>query len=426
MSGANNSVETVNAAAAAIVSAESRVQQVTVPVVCSFNCQRRRWTAWLSVYWCFGSHRNGKRIGHAVLVPEPAFPMSDTPAVQNPNHPPEVRLPFVAPPSSPASFLPSPSTMQSPAGSLSLSALSPSSYSPSGPASIFAIGPYANETQLVSPPVFSTFTTEPSTAPLTPPPEPLHLTTPSSPEVPFAKLLTSSLDANCKKSEAYEFPYYQLHPGSPIGRLISPSSACSGTSSPFPDPEYHSAVDVSFQSFPVCEPPKIFSAEEIAARKLLPQHARNGGSLLDGQISAAASFVDSAIVPKNNEHIMDHRVSFELTAEEVTRCLERKVAISGEGSSETLTARNDRALPTSEPDNSQSVGIDDTYTDLPEQVQPSVTLPSVKEFKFDNSDGVPSEHSVGSDWWANEKVAGTATEHRKNWAFIPMIQPGVS
>lgn len=32
MSGANNSVETVNAAAAAIVSAESRVQQVTVPV----------------------------------------------------------------------------------------------------------------------------------------------------------------------------------------------------------------------------------------------------------------------------------------------------------------------------------------------------------------------------------------------------------
>ncbi|CAL9068450.1 unnamed protein product [Musa banksii] len=85
------------------------------------------------MYRCFRSHRNGKLIGHAILVPEPAFPMSDAAAAatENPNHPPEVRLPFVAPPS----FLPS--SVQSPAGPLSPSALSPSSYSPTGPSSIF-------------------------------------------------------------------------------------------------------------------------------------------------------------------------------------------------------------------------------------------------------------------------------------------------
>ncbi|XP_042425359.1 uncharacterized protein LOC122012783 [Zingiber officinale] len=419
MRGVNNSVETVNAAAAAIVATESRAQQVTVP--------RRRWTAWLSVYWCFGSHRNENRISHAVLVPQLAFPRSDTPAIENPNNPPEVRLPFIAPPSSPASFLPSgtPSAMQSPVAPISLSVLSTNTYSPSGPTSIFAIGPYANETQLVSPPIFSTFTTEPSTAPLTPPPEPLHLTTPSSPEVPFAKLLTSSFDANCKKAEAYEFPSYQLYPGSPIGRLISPSSACSGPSSPFPDPDYHSA-DISFQSFPIGKPPKILSAEGVAARKLVPWNARIGGSHLDGNKSAAAPAVESAVPPRNNEHGMDHRVSFDLTAEEFTRCLEKKVAISCEGTSESFTARTDGVLVTNEADNNRRIDIDDSYHDLTEKVQSSLNLPPTKEFNFDNSDGISDAPSAGSDWWANEKVIGTASEHQKSWAFMPMIQPGVS
>ncbi|GER33923.1 hypothetical protein STAS_10096, partial [Striga asiatica] len=46
----------------------------------------------------------------------------------------------------------------------------------------------------VSPPVFSTYTTEPSTAPVTPPPELAHYltTTPSSPEVPYAHFLSKS------------------------------------------------------------------------------------------------------------------------------------------------------------------------------------------------------------------------------------------
>ncbi|KAI5071130.1 hypothetical protein GOP47_0013381 [Adiantum capillus-veneris] len=54
---------------------------------------------------------------------------------------------------------------------------------------------------LVTPPLHSTLTTEPttplSTAPFTPPPELAHLTTPPSPEVPFAELVASSLSVKC-------------------------------------------------------------------------------------------------------------------------------------------------------------------------------------------------------------------------------------
>lgn len=114
-----------------------------------------------------------------------------------------------------------------------------------------------------------------------------------------------------------------------MGRLISPSSAYSGTSSPFTDPEFHSRAGGSFRSFPIREPPKILSAEEIAA-----------------------SLVDSAIVPRNNEHTVDQRVSFELA-----RCL----ATSGEGSSDASTARNDGALHSSVADNGRRIGVDDVY-----------------------------------------------------------------
>ncbi|CAL9126798.1 unnamed protein product [Musa textilis] len=42
-----------------------------------------------------------------------------------------------------------------------------------------------------------------------------NLLTPSSPEVPVAKLLFTSLDTNCKKSEVYKLQSYQFYPGSP-------------------------------------------------------------------------------------------------------------------------------------------------------------------------------------------------------------------
>ncbi|KAJ6852000.1 hydroxyproline-rich glycoprotein family protein isoform X1 [Iris pallida] len=431
--GSSSSVETVTAAANAIIAAESRVQQVTVP--------RRRWGSCFSVYWCFGSQKRTNRINHAALVPEPMPAGPQATVSENTNHPPPLTLPFIAPPSSPASFLnsePSSST-QSPAAFLSLSSISANSYSPSGPSSIFAVGPYANETQLVSPPVFSTFTTEPNTAPFTPPPETIQLTTPSSPEVPFARLL-SSFDSNCKKREAYEFPSYQLYPGSPIGHLISPSSV-SGTSSPFPDPEFYSSAG---------GPSKI-TAEGLPECNIVPRCISLGhSSILDRQISA--------VVPASDESRSSLRLSFQLTADEVAQCMERKPAIpveaargypydktgavssrdylateaeSGGGSLANETSHDvPEKLPTSGElmagkefkfDNSE----ESTHTS-PEKLPSSGELVAAREFKFDNSDGVMAEPSVASDWWVNEKVVVANTAPPKKWTFFPMVQAGFS
>ncbi|XBH65880.1 hypothetical protein VPH35_119375 [Triticum aestivum] len=313
-------------------------------------------------------------------------------------------------------------------GPPSFSPRSPNSPSPTGPPSIFAIGPYAHETQVVSPPIFSAFTTEPSTAPFTPPPESVHLTTPSSPEVPYAKLLTS-LNSS-KNGERGELHSYHMYPESPIGRLISPSSACSGTCSPFPDPELQTSSNSTFPSFPVREPPKIMDGEGIATQKLIPRHMRNGGSLLDGHITAAVPVVDFSARLQNNDHAMDHRVSFELTVEDVARCLEKKTAISGESAASSFHLPSSNTGDHSRESNETRAGlyVDETYHDLPEKARRSLSLRLAKEFKFSNVDAphVEETGALGSDWWANEKVAAITTEPRKGWSFRPVAQPGVS
>ncbi|KAJ4953046.1 hypothetical protein NE237_029878 [Protea cynaroides] len=463
----NNSVETINAAASAIATAESRVQQTTVP--------KRRWSSCWSMYWCFRSHKQDKRISHAVLVREPTVPGSTAPATENPMHPPTTVLPFVAPPSSPASFLQSEpsSANQSPSGLLSFTALSANVYSPTGPASIFAIGPYAHETQLVSPPVFSTFTTEPSTAPLTPP-EPVQLTTPSSPEVPFAQLLISSLDPNhrtsgmCQKLSISncEFQSYQLYPGSPLGHLISPSSAISGSgnSSPYPDWEFM-AGGHPFLHFGAREPPKILSVDRLSSRywgpgrgsdSLTPDAAGPASQdsfVLENQIPEVASLANSENGSQNDGVVIriGHRVSFELTAEDVevagvASCVGKAPPTSVESATKTLpdtaeaTSTSERNGILGEPGNTFECRVGETLNDLPErasgdaeeeqqekQKHPSHTQGSVKEFKFDNADGgVSDKPAIGSDWWANEKVVGKESGPSTNWTFFPMMQAGVS
>ncbi|KAJ4954648.1 hypothetical protein NE237_011431 [Protea cynaroides] len=466
MRGVNNSVETINAAANAIVAAESRVQQSTV--------QKRRWSSWWSLYWCFGSHKHGKRISHAVLVPERTLPGTVAPATEDPMHPPNM-LPFVAPPSSPASFLQSepPSANQSPTGLLSLSALSANMYSPSGPASIFAIGPYAHETQLVSPPVFSTFTTEPSTAPFTPPPEPVQMTTPSSPEVPFAQLLSSSFDPNHRTGETcqkfpisnYEFQSYQLYPGSPVGQLISPSSAISGsgTSSPYPDCEFIAGRH-PFLHFGAREPPKIMSFDGLSNRYWGP--GRGSGSLtpdaagptsrdsflLDCQMSEVASLANSENGSQNDDVVIVQRVSFELTAEDVEvervpSCVQKSAGISLKSATEGLpdiaapaTSTSQRGGVSTEAWDAFECRVGETSNAMPErasgdaeeeqqekQKHPSLAQGSLKEFKFDNADGrVSDKPTIGSDWWIDEKVVGKETGPCTKWAFFRMMQPGVS
>uniref|UniRef100_A0A0E0MQA7 Uncharacterized protein n=1 Tax=Oryza rufipogon TaxID=4529 RepID=A0A0E0MQA7_ORYRU len=219
--------------------------------------RRSGWAGCLSGLSCFGSQKGGKRIVPAARVPDGNASTSRGNAHQsgaNSNQSAALNLSLLAPPSSPVSFSNSaiPSTAQSPNCFLSISA-----NSPGGPTSnMFAVGPYANEPQLVSPPVFSTYTTEPSTAPLTPPPELAHATTPSSPDVPYARFLLSSMDLKTAGKD-HNMPYlstaysggsglqasYPLYPESPSSSLISPASATprTGLSSPIPEQEVPTA-----------------------------------------------------------------------------------------------------------------------------------------------------------------------------------------
>lgn len=344
---------------------------------------------------------------------------------------------------------------------------------------MFAIGPYAHETQLVSPPVFSTFTTEPSTAPFTPPPESVHLTTPSSPEVPFARLLDPT-NQNGGVGQRfplshYEFQSYQLYPGSPVGQLISPSSGISGsgTSSPFPDADF--ARDrPHFLEFPVDASSKLnkLAAREWGSRqgsgtmtpdavgpryrdgtyflefpigasskleKLTPRELESwqgsgnmtpdavgprsrDGFLLDRQNSDVGPLTSFSNGGRNDENIIDHRVSFEITAEEVVRCVEKRRNRADDASNGRDCRTGETSVSTSE---RASVDGEDGHR---HQKQRSTTLGSVKEFNFDSADGVNSDRPniSGPDWWANEKVPEKENGHSKNWSFFPMMQPGVS
>ncbi|XP_020679541.1 uncharacterized protein At1g76660 isoform X2 [Dendrobium catenatum] len=263
----------ISAAAVAVGSVEARFPPPE---------RRSRWGGCFGGFSCFGSQKGGKRIVPATRIPDGNgstsrgnISQSAGPSNQNTT----LNLSLLAPPSSPASFTNSalPSTVQSPSCFLSMSA-----NSPGGPSStMFTTGPYAHETQLVSPPVFSTYTTEPSTAPLTPPPELAHLTTPSSPDVPFAQLLSSSLKLRStgKVNGVSYSGYvggdlqsnYPLYPGSPTSSLISPASGTprTGLSSPYPEGDI----------------PTQWSAS-IAARDL--PHSRNGSSKLFGLDSSTS------------------------------------------------------------------------------------------------------------------------------------------
>ncbi|KAL3498871.1 hypothetical protein ACH5RR_041603 [Cinchona calisaya] len=456
--GGNNALETIHAAATAIAAAENRVPPPAV-------VQKRRWASCWSLYWCFGSRKHTKRIGHSVLVPEPTAMRVNPPTAENRTQAPSLVLPFVAPPSSPASFLQSepPSATQSPAGLLSLTSISASMYSPGGPASMFAIGPYAHETQLVTPPVFSTFTTESSTAPFTPPPESVQMTTtPSSPEVPFARLL-DPIHQNGEDGQRfplpqyefqtgqrfplpqYEFQTYQLQPGSPVSHLISPSS---GTSSPFPDGEFVYERP-HFLEFGRGDPPKLLNLEKIAPHEwgsrqgsgTITPDAVAPRRLLDPQKSDASTVSNSYNVLRNDETAVDHRVSFEITAEEVVRCVEKKPAALAKATLASVenVACNVRTEDNpKEMENAQECCAGEASRNASGrasldgeggqwyQKHRSITLGSAKEFNFDSVDEGNSEKpNIGSDWWANEKVQGKEGGASKNWSF-PVMQPGVS
>ncbi|XP_057462967.1 uncharacterized protein LOC130753055 [Actinidia eriantha] len=446
MRGANsNPLETISAAATAIASAGNRVPQASV--------QKRRWGSCWSIYSCFGSHNQSKRIGHAVLVSEATAPGTAVPAAEIPTQTPAIELPFVAPPSSPASFLQSepPSCTQSPAGLVSHTSISASMYSP-GPAAIFAIGPYAHETQLISPPVFYT---EPSTAPFTPPPESVQLTTPPSPEVPFAQFL----DPNHQSGDAgqrfhlsqCQFQSYQPYPGSAVGHLISPSSGISGsgTSSPFPDCEFTPGAP-QFLQFRIGDPPLLLNLDKLSSREWESQQGSGSltpdptprsrdSSLLDRQNSDIAPLANPCKGCRTADAVVDYRVSFEITSEDV-RCMAKEPSLAKVVSSSVenaqTAAKNDENLTKANSCGAHIGKVSDEtsengYAGREDGQRPqkhrSPTLGSVKEFNFDNADeGNSDEPMIGSDLLANEKIIEEEGGSSKNWSFFPVRQPGVS
>ncbi|KAL0738978.1 hypothetical protein Bca4012_015188 [Brassica carinata] len=443
MRNVNNNVDTVSAAASAIFSSssESRVQSSTV--------QKKKWGSCWSLYWCFGSQKNNKRIGHAVLVPEPVASGSApvAPVQSSSSNSTSTFLPFIAPPSSPASFLHSgpSSASHTPHGLLRFPV---NTYSLNEPSSAFEIGPYAHETQPVTPPVDSAYTTRPSTAPFTPPPESGQMSsaTPSSPEVPFAQLLTSSLER--ARSEGmdqqfsaahYEFQSHQVCPGSPGGNLISPGS---GTSSPYPG-------KCSIIEFRIGEPPKFLGFEHFTARKwgsrfgsgsITPagHGSRIGSGALtpDGGGGLGSMLASGAVTPNGNltslegsvfgysDHhgsswndealTVGHRVSFEVTGEDLARCFANKLNRVG---LDDHTYTNEAVSPTNRWSDKTWGG--ETESELSQKLR-TFSLGSSKEFKFDNTEEV-----VRSEWWSNEKVAPEGDDSSGNsWSFFPVLRSG--
>lgn len=306
--------------------------------------RRKKWGGCWGGFSCFGVQKSARRIVPAARTPEGSAAANQANGPQGvglANQTTSVPPHLLAPPSSPASFTNSalPSTAQSPSCHLSLSA-----NSPGGPSStMFRTGPYANDTQLVTPPVFSTFTTEPSTAPLTPPPELAHLTTPSSPDVPFAQFLSSSADLKCAGKTRYGASNdlqitYPFSPESPAS-LKSPVSRISGDClSSFPERDPPSPWDPSLSHKPTKYPRS--GSGRVAANGSKSQDSNffcpatfaqfyldqphSGGRLSiskDSDIYPNAGTVNQNKQNKNNkqdvEEIEAYRASFGFSADEM-------------------------------------------------------------------------------------------------------------
>ncbi|TYK16635.1 mucin-2 [Cucumis melo var. makuwa] len=449
----NNTFQTITAAADAIATVDHRFPRATA-------VQKRRWGSCLSIYWCFGSLKQRKRIGHAVLVPEPS-PSSEP--HENTLQSPDIVLPFAAPPSSPVSLLQSepPSAIQSPTALISFTSLTANMYSPDGPSSIFAIGPFAHEPQLVSPPLnFSTLTTEPSTPPFTPP-ESIHLTTPSSPEVPFAQFVPPSLQ-KVESDNQYTFPNddfqsYQFYPGSPVSHLISPRSVISrsGASSPLPDYDFAS-FGSQFLNFPLEVPPTLSNLDKHSIHNWRQRQSTDSCTQDSIEFKSSNDFV---LNPHTSESMCDHhatnesqniqiliddgskreeepgatnhRFSFELSDGDV---LSQSVGSKPLESNELPV----ESSPIHEPfettkensphgDHTSNVIEEKTKADGDEahqhQEHHSVALGSVKEFNFDNRNGSDTHNpKINSDWWTNAKDGSTEGTTTGAWSFFPTTQ----
>lgn len=208
------------------------------------------------------------------------------------------------------------------------------------------------------------------------------------------------------------------------------------------------------------DPPKLLNFDKYSASENQRSHSHQGSGSLTPD--AVRSTTQNGFLPHHrvseikmspglphpsgnrlNYDGVNHRVSFELSSQELLRCLENKPVVLTRAAPKS---KNDAARAEKE-ENLTETGKDDKFlvaetandAHAPEQTtengdeatvhqkHQSLTLSSAKEFNFDNSDGGDSHApNIVADWWANEKVVGKEGGPSKNWSFFPMIQPGVS
>ncbi|KGN53337.1 hypothetical protein Csa_015172 [Cucumis sativus] len=350
--------------------------------------------------------------------------------------------------------------MQSPTALISFTSLTANMYSPDGPSSIFAIGPFAHEPQLVSPPLnFSTLTTEPST-PFTPP-ESIHLTTPSSPEVPFAQFVQPTLP-KVESDNQYTFPNddfqsYQFYPGSPVSHLISPRSVISrsGASSPLPDYDFAS-FGSQFLNFPLEVPPTLLNLDKHSIHNWRQRQSTDSCTqdsiefkssndfVLNPQTSESMSdhhatnesqniqiLIDDGSKKEEEPGATNHRFSFELSDGDVllqsvgSKPLEsNELAVESSPIHEPFETTKENSP---HGDHTSNVIEEKTKADGDEahqrQEHHSVTLGSVKEFNFDNGNGSDTHNpNINSEWWINAKDGSTESTATGTWSFFPMTQ----
>jgi len=160
--------------------------------------------------------------------------------------------------------------------------------------------------------------------------------------------------------------------------------------------------------------------------------------LLENQISEVASLANSESGCQNDGNVFDHRVSFELTCEDVACCLANKSVASFKTASES--SKDMAAEFPNERDGSSitdKTSAGDSFSRIPENAfgegedhcyrkHRSITLGSTKDFNFDNTKAdVPNKADIGSEWWANKNVASKESKPGNDWTFFPILQAGV-
>lgn len=156
--------------------------------------------------------------------------------------------------------------------------------------------------------------------------------------------------------------------------------------------------------------------------------------LLENQISEVASLANSDNGSEIAEGVIDHRVSFELTGEDVPSCREKEPVMSH--SQQTLPM--DVPAPSNKEMRSSSSIVEEKTDGLPEKASErgddqchrkhrNITFGSSKDFDFDNVKiEVLEKHSVDCEWWTSDKATGKESSIQNNWTFFPVLQPGVS